>query len=229
MEAMLRHARELTPPSFAAYLEFGCVSGLRPGEIDALPWENIRWYDHEIDVRVQWLAKLREFDIPKYGLYTVALTARARAVLLNMKREQAESPFVFATIRGTHYTPSSRTTIGTACARPPDSAIPRSTWRPGTTSAGTRSTCSAWNPPLSPSSLATRMAGSLSNSSTDTPIERNVGSDYGWPTTAPDLKGERFDSWRTGASEKKPVRNFSVRSGIPLGAQRSCCTVITEQ
>jgi hypothetical protein len=27
METLLRHARELTPPSFAAYLEFGCVSG----------------------------------------------------------------------------------------------------------------------------------------------------------------------------------------------------------
>jgi integrase len=53
MEVLLRHARELTPPSFAAYLEFGCVSGLRPGEIDALLWENIRWDDHEIDVRVQ--------------------------------------------------------------------------------------------------------------------------------------------------------------------------------
>lgn len=109
MEALLRHARELTPPSFAAYLEFGCVSGIRPGEIDALPWENIRWDAHEIDVRVQWSAKLREFDIPKYGPYTVALTARARAVLLNMKREQADSSFVFTTIRGTHYTPSSRT------------------------------------------------------------------------------------------------------------------------
>jgi integrase len=109
METLLRHARDLTPPSFAAYLEFGCVSGIRPGEIDALPWENIRWDAHEIDILVQWSVKLRQFDTPKYGPYTVALTARARAVLLNMKREQADSPFVFTTIRGTHYTPSSRT------------------------------------------------------------------------------------------------------------------------
>jgi integrase len=109
METLLQHARDLTPPSFVAYLEFGCVSGIRPGEIDALPWENIRWDAHEIDVLVQWSVKLREFDTPKYGPYTVALTARARAVLLNMKREQADSPFVFTTIRGTHYTPSSRT------------------------------------------------------------------------------------------------------------------------
>jgi integrase len=109
METLLQHARDLTPPSFAAYLEFGCVSGIRPGEIDALPWDNIRWDAHEIDVLVQWSVKLREFDTPKYGPYTVALTARASEVLLNMKREQTDSPFVFTTIRGTHYTPSSRT------------------------------------------------------------------------------------------------------------------------
>ena len=38
MEEMVMKARELTPPSFAAYLEFACVMGARPGELDALRW-----------------------------------------------------------------------------------------------------------------------------------------------------------------------------------------------
>jgi integrase len=109
METLLHHARELTPPSFAAYLEFACVTGIRPGEIDALQWSAIRWDQHEIDVTVQWSVKLREFDLPKYGKYTVALTARAREVLLTMKRAAGDSPFVFTTLRRTHYTTSSRT------------------------------------------------------------------------------------------------------------------------
>ena len=36
MEGMLRAARRLTPPSFAAYLEFACFTGARPSELDAL-------------------------------------------------------------------------------------------------------------------------------------------------------------------------------------------------
>jgi integrase len=108
LELMLGHARELTPPSFAAYLEFGGLSAARPSELDALRWEWVRWDDGEVDLREQWSAKVRKFTEPKYGPYTIALTARARQVLLTMKRDSADSPFVFNTLRGTHYTPSSR-------------------------------------------------------------------------------------------------------------------------
>ena len=88
--AASRHAQDLyREPAIAlaptSRVEFGCVSGIRPGEIDALPWENIRWDEHEIDVRVQWSAKLREFDIPKYRPYNVALTARAREVARGLR------------------------------------------------------------------------------------------------------------------------------------------------
>jgi len=104
---MLAKARELTPPSFADYLEVACFTGMRPGELDALQWPQVRWDDDEIDVTVQWNVKTKTFTEPKYGPYTAALVAHARATLERVKRD-SDSPFVFVTIRGTHYTPSSR-------------------------------------------------------------------------------------------------------------------------
>ena len=109
METMILIAREITPPSFAAYLEFGCLSAARPGELDALRWPWVRFEDDEIDIREQWSAKVRKFTAPKYGPYTIALVARARELLLNMPRAEVDSQFVFLTNRGHHYTPSSRT------------------------------------------------------------------------------------------------------------------------
>jgi integrase len=109
MEALIAHARDLTPPSFAAYLEFACVTGARPGELDAMRWPRVRLAEDEADLVEQWSAKTRTFTEPKYGAYTIALTSRAREVLLRMKRDSTDSPFVFTTLRGTHYTPPSRT------------------------------------------------------------------------------------------------------------------------
>jgi integrase len=98
MESMVRLAHDLTPPSFAAYLEFA-----------ALRWSAIRWDDHEVDLVVQWSAKVRKFTAPKCGPYTIALVGRASDVLKSMKRDSGATEFVFTTVRGTHYTPSSRT------------------------------------------------------------------------------------------------------------------------
>lgn len=139
MERLVTLARELTPPSFAAYLEFAMVEGPRPSELDALRWERIRWDDGEVDVVEQWNAKTRTFTEPKYGPYTIALVGRGRDVLMRMKRDRSESPFVFTTLRGTTRRPAAFTT-GTACARPRTSAARRSTSRLATTGAGTRST-----------------------------------------------------------------------------------------
>ena len=108
METMVLAAREITPPSFAAYLEFGCLSAARPGELDALRWPWVRFEDDEVDIREQWNAKVRKFTEPKYGPYTIALVGRARELLLRMPRNLSDSPFVFLTNRGHHYTPSSR-------------------------------------------------------------------------------------------------------------------------
>lgn len=107
---MIGLAWELTPPSFAAYLEFAGLTAIRPSELDALQPEAIDLEASEVHVRRQWNAKTRDFDVPKYGAYTVALVGAARRVLerLDEQREAGHDRWVFTTLRGGHYTPSSR-------------------------------------------------------------------------------------------------------------------------
>lgn len=58
---------------------------------------------------VQWNVKARKFTEPKYGPYTIALVGHARETLLRARAQRdSDSPYVFSTLRGTHYTPSSR-------------------------------------------------------------------------------------------------------------------------
>ena len=103
---LVRLADELTPPSFAAYLDVAVHQGMRPGELDALTWEQIDFQAETILVDRQWNAKVRKFTPPKHGVKrTIALTAPARERLLSLPRE---SEFAFPTLRGTHYTPSAR-------------------------------------------------------------------------------------------------------------------------
>lgn len=105
MWAMVKLARTITPPSFADYLEVGCFTAMRPGELDALDWPSIDFDAGEIHVLRQWSAKTRQFSTPKYGAYTMALVNHARTVLGRMAKD---GDFVFMTLRGNHYTPSSR-------------------------------------------------------------------------------------------------------------------------
>ena len=103
---LVRLADELTPPSFATYLDVAVHQGMRPGELDALAWDRIDFQAETILVDRQWNAKVRKFTPPKHGVKrTIALTAPARDRLLRLPRE---SEFAFPTLRGTHYTPSAR-------------------------------------------------------------------------------------------------------------------------
>jgi integrase len=99
---------ELTPPSFAAYLDVDVHEGVRPGELDVLQWTDLDFTPgaEAITIARQWNAKVRKITPPKHGVIrTIAMTPRARDRLLSLPRE---SEWVFTTIRGTHYTPSSR-------------------------------------------------------------------------------------------------------------------------
>ena len=97
---------KLTPPSLAAYLLTACWSAARPGELDALRWEDLDFLTGSIRIERQWNAKTARFSDPKHGSRRmVAMTEPVRARLLELPRE---SEFVFTSIRGTHYTPSSR-------------------------------------------------------------------------------------------------------------------------
>jgi integrase len=64
----LELADELTPPSFAAYLDVAVHEGMRPGELDALRWERIDFQAGTILVDEQWSAKARAFTLPKHGV-----------------------------------------------------------------------------------------------------------------------------------------------------------------
>jgi integrase len=99
-------ADELTPPSFAAFLDVAVHEGMRPGELDALRWDRIDFQAGTILVDQQWNAKVREFTLPKHGhVRTIALTDPARRRLLDLPYE---SEFAFTTLRGSHYSPSAR-------------------------------------------------------------------------------------------------------------------------
>ena len=104
--AMLAAADQLTPPSFAAYLLTAVWSAARPGELDALRWTDLDFTAEEIRIERQWNVKVRKFTVPKHGSRrTIAMTEPVRERLLVLPRE---SEWVFTTIRGHHYTPSTR-------------------------------------------------------------------------------------------------------------------------
>lgn len=106
VELMIANARRLTPPSYASWLKFATETGLRPGELDALQWADVDLAAEEAHIRRQFNAKLGRLDtLKKHGQRTVALTAPALDTLLSTSRE---SEWVFTTLRGSHYTPSSR-------------------------------------------------------------------------------------------------------------------------
>lgn len=111
MRNMLAVAAELTPPSFADYLALGCFTAMRPGELDALEWKHIRWDESRIDVHQQWNVKEKRLTDPKKGKHTVALVGPARETLQRARAYAQEGvPWVFPTLGGWHYTPSSRST-----------------------------------------------------------------------------------------------------------------------
>lgn len=79
---------------------------LRPGELDALRWERIDFDRARVVMAEQFSAATRTFDTPKNHLRREApLTAHAGDALLGLPRE---SEFCFVSLRGEHWTPSSR-------------------------------------------------------------------------------------------------------------------------
>jgi Phage integrase family len=81
-------------------------SGARPGEWDALRPEDLDFQGEAIRIERQWNAKLRRITPPKHGHpRTIAMTEPVRERLLALPRE---SEWLFTTLRGTHYAPSSR-------------------------------------------------------------------------------------------------------------------------
>jgi integrase len=105
---MLAAADELCPPSFALYLWTACFTAMRPGELDALRWTNVYLAPgaEAISVERQWNVKARKFTPPKHDSYrTISIV---EPLLGRLHAAPRESEYVFATIRGKHYVPSTR-------------------------------------------------------------------------------------------------------------------------
>jgi integrase len=99
-------ADELTPPSFAAYLHFAIHEGTRPGETDALRCDRLDFDAGTIRIDSQWNVRVRRFTLPKHGVVRmIAMTDPVHARLLTLP---LDGEFVFETLRGNHYTPSTR-------------------------------------------------------------------------------------------------------------------------
>lgn len=110
MEDMLRLAYELTPPAFAAYLEFGCLTACRPGEIDGLPWTAIRFEDKLIDIAQQYNKRVQKITAPKWGsVRTIAMVGRTEELLRDRLAQRTPGcPWVFETAQRNHFTATTR-------------------------------------------------------------------------------------------------------------------------
>jgi integrase len=103
--ALIHKAREIGPPSFAAWLQVGCFTGMRPGELDALRWGAVDFDRGLIRVAEQWNAKSHTFTLPKNGLKRWALMPQqAREALLEMP----PGDFCFLNNWGSHWTAGAR-------------------------------------------------------------------------------------------------------------------------
>jgi len=104
--ALIQHARELTSPYFAGWLQVAAFTGMRPGELDALRWTAVDFAAGRIRVSEQWNAGSRGFTSPKNGRPRDAiLTPPAREALLALPRA---SEFCFVNLRDQHFTASGR-------------------------------------------------------------------------------------------------------------------------
>lgn len=87
---MIALADQLTPPSFAAYLDVAIHEGARPGELDALMRDDLDFTPGAETIRIerQWNVRARRITPPKHGVIrTVAMTPATRDRLLTLPRE----------------------------------------------------------------------------------------------------------------------------------------------
>ena len=112
-----------------------------PANFDARRWPDLDFTPgaETIHIERRWNAKVRDFTPPKRGsVRTIAMTPPVRERLSALPRE---SEWVFTTLRGNHYRPSSRSHHWNRVRRAAGLGNVDLYTATGTTSAGTPSTC----------------------------------------------------------------------------------------
>jgi hypothetical protein len=170
-------------PDLLARVDAGELSAhnaaVQAGELDALKWTDLDFTPgaESIHVQRQWNAKAGKITPPKHGsVGTIAMVEPLRDRLLALPRE---SEWVFTTLRGHHYVPSTRSHHWAASVAPSGLGPHRSTKPRATTSRGT---CSTWpSCPITswPCNSGTRTAERWCASFTGTRTPRRHGSGSG--------------------------------------------------
>lgn len=99
---MIEAARRLVSPGFAAYIQLAAFGGIRPGELNALKWDDIDFDDGWIRIDEQMGARARKLTTPKNGkTRLVPMHAESREALLSLSREHK---YVLVNLHGNPWT-----------------------------------------------------------------------------------------------------------------------------
>lgn len=83
--ALIKAARKVSTPYFAAWLQVAAFTGMRPGELDALRWDCVDFQESRIHVAEQLSAVSGTYTLPKNGKRRYApLTGQARDALVGI-------------------------------------------------------------------------------------------------------------------------------------------------
>jgi integrase len=105
---LLAAAREILP-SFADWIEFGSLVGLRPGETDGLRFEDFSADLSKVQILRQFNAKTRAISSPKKTrTHWIAVPPTARMIVRRQMRGDVATGYVFLNTRGDHWTQNSR-------------------------------------------------------------------------------------------------------------------------
>ena len=105
---LIAKARELAPPGFAHWLQFACWTGLRPGEVDALRWDDLSPDWKRVRIHRQYNSISSQFDSLKNATPYWALVHPHAQQALREAWEHSDGSYCFLNVHGSHWAQQSR-------------------------------------------------------------------------------------------------------------------------